>query len=394
MAFPITELPTELLQQITTNLPAKDAWALRQTCRAIERKTFELFRWRFFSRLKLNTNLRVLWTIANGAEKLHEELRNAVKTVVLTLDNDIPVDRDGFIRYFNSREKKRMSGSYGNVFRRLIRHLPNLEAVHIRYAEKSVSTYYERCPPRTENHFPHCSVTASAAFPFYEIVIAAMNANLRSLKVHSLTISSHNLMGSLEKVGLLFRREQDVMDVTRNEIHWCFRRKLWAFRSFVGGGLFVDRTTIGSYHTLSFSDHAEFPVFTGLHLMSFKAEGDIMIEFLEAHKEVLKVLSLKEFELRGSDDITLVFRFLRDNVQLSSLRLRQIYNLGRKLDFSKIKSCTDCVRYDEEHWQEQDEAELDSRPLVTRNEHEIWAKTDEGDNMKEVLDELVQLVDT
>ncbi|KAK5010540.1 hypothetical protein LTR28_009248 [Elasticomyces elasticus] len=340
MAFPITELPTELLQQITTNLPAKDAWALRQTCRAIERKTFELFRWRFFSRLKLNTNLRVLWTIANGAEKLHEELRNAVKTVVLTLDNDIPVDRDGFIRYFNSREKKRMSGSYGNVFRRLIRHLPNLEAVHIRYAE------------------------------------------------------NHNLMGSLEKVGLLFRREQDVMDVTRNEIHWCFRRKLWAFRSFVGGGLFVDRTTIGSYHTLSFSDHAEFPVFTGLHLMSFKAEGDIMIEFLEAHKEVLKVLSLKEFELRGSDDITLVFRFLRDNVQLSSLRLRQIYNLGRKLDFSKIKSCTDCVRYDEEHWQEQDEAELDSRPLVTRNEHEIWAKTDEGDNMKEVLDELVQLVDT
>ncbi|KAK4956942.1 hypothetical protein LTR66_013321 [Elasticomyces elasticus] len=148
MAFPITELPTELLQQITTNLPAKDAWALRQTCRAIERKTFELFRWRFFSRLKLNTNLRVLWTIAKGAEKLHKELRNAVKTVVLTLDIDIPVDRNGFIRYFNNGEEKRMSGSYGNIFRRLLRHLPNLEAVHIRYAEKPVSTYYERPPPQ------------------------------------------------------------------------------------------------------------------------------------------------------------------------------------------------------------------------------------------------------
>ncbi|KAK4956943.1 hypothetical protein LTR66_013322 [Elasticomyces elasticus] len=183
------------------------------------------------------------------------------------------------------------------------------------------------------------------------------------------------------------------MDVTRNEIHWCFRQKLWAFHSFLGRGLFVDRTTIGSYHTFSFSEHAEFPVLTGLHLMSFKTEGGVMIEFLEAHKEILKVLSLKEFGMRGSDDITLVFRFLRDNVQLSSLRLRQIYILGRKLDFSEIKSCTDSVRYDEDHWQEQDEPEWHGPLRATRSKHGIWAKTEEGDNMREILDELVQLMD-
>lgn len=167
----LARLPVELLnhtlQWVTAN---KDYSALRQTCKVIERKTFDLWAQRYFQRKKFSiylSSLEVLLEISR-----HSKLRLAVTHVILSLKaaegEEFPLQEQRWL--INT-------GSWIQLLSRALSFLPNVITLDIRSAIAIKTKASESSTARHRRRDSECLLQGAL------LAVAESCSNLETLKV-------------------------------------------------------------------------------------------------------------------------------------------------------------------------------------------------------------------
>ncbi|BEI80763.1 hypothetical protein CcaverHIS002_0112920 [Cutaneotrichosporon cavernicola] len=136
VASPFAQLPAEVLGRITRWIPTQDLSAVRQTCKAIERKTFASWSHEFFRKRQFMISTFSLQTLLDISQ--HAELGPMLKHLCIATDKPVELFRGSAAASLAAKRARQdqnylfNTGVWIEMLTEAFKTLPNLETLDIR----------------------------------------------------------------------------------------------------------------------------------------------------------------------------------------------------------------------------------------------------------------------